>query len=483
MKGPLFFLAVLLFTLSTYAQEDYLTRQFSPQALQEDFKVLRESLEEAHPGLYWYRSKQEMDAAFDDMASQITSSMTEKEFFTLIEPIIPKVGCLHTRIYPSEAFSENYWQEAHFLPLDIWFENGKAYVRNNYSGMEVLEPGLEIVSVNGVTIPEIINHTMQRIPSDGFTETLKMFVLNRRYLNVLLNYYYERVKEYRLVVKKEGGTEEVIVPGIPTKEYWKVRPEPMKAAIALNFLEGGKVAVLRMNRFDNWKENGKKYKFRKFLEAYMDQIIESDAEYLIMDVGDQGGGWELHGLEVMKYLIDEPFTGYQKVEFTKKKWEARKHSNTSWWEYQLYKAILRFKKSEDGRYLLAGYKGTKEMEPYDKRFTGKVYMLTSGYTASATSDFAALVDYHNLATVVGEESGGSYVGNTSNYEFIITLPHSKIRMQVPLARYLLNVGDYPHKGRGVIPDYQVSQTIEDWMTGRDTQLEFTLDLIRSEMSQ
>ena len=474
---------MVLLGFHAVAQDDYLTRQISQSQLEEDFKVLRESLEEAHPGLYWYRSKKEMDAAFDEIASQISGPMTEMDFYTLIEPIIPKIGCLHTHIFPSKEFADNYWKSTLFLPLDVWFEGERAYVRNNYSELKELEPGLEILSVNGVTIPEIIDHTMLRISSDGFNETLKMIVLNRWYLNILLNYYHGPVEQYTLAVNQDGNSKEITVQGVPTKDFWEMREKPRKAALALDFLEEGKIARLEMNRFGNWKENGKKYKFNKVLEDYMNQIIDSDAQYLIMDVGDQGGGWEFHGLEVMKYLKDEPFTGYTKVEFTKKKWDARKYSNTSWWEYQLYKTILRFKKSEDGRYILAGYKGAKEMKPYEKRFEGKVYMLTSGFTASATSDFAALVHHHKLATVIGDESGGSYVGNTSNYEFIITLPHSKVRLQLPLARYLLNVGDYPHKGRGVIPDHEVSQTIEDLVEGRDTQLEFALDLIRAESGQ
>jgi len=479
MKAPLFFAGVLLAILSM-AQENYLTKRFTQEQLQEDFTILRESLEEAHPGLYWYRSKEEMDFEFDQIASQINTSMTEMEFYTLIEPVIPKVGCLHTHIFPSKDFSDSFWKETYFLPLDVWFEDERAFVRNNYSDLEELKPGLEIISINGLTIPEIIDHTMLRISSDGFNETLKMYVLNRWYLNILLNYYYERSETYKLEVLESGINNEIIVQGIPTRDFWEGREKPRKAAIALDFLEEGKVARLEMNRFENWKENGKKYKFNKVLAKYMAEVIESEAEYLIMDVGDQGGGLELYGLEMMRYLKDEPFRGYTKVEFTKKKWEARKYSNTSWIEYQLYKMIMRLKKSDDGRYIFTGYKGAKDWKPYAKRFEGKVYMLTSGFTASATSDFAALIHHHQLATVIGDESGGSYVGNTSNWEFIITLPHSKIRLQLPLARYLLNVGDYEHLGRGVIPDYQVSQTIDDWMEGRDAQLEFTLNLIRSE---
>ena len=39
------------------------------------------------------------------------------------------------------------------------------------------------------------------------------------------------------------------------------------------------------------------------------------------------------------------------------------------------------------------------------------------------------------------------------------------------------VSDYP-KDRGIIPEYQISPTIEDLLQDRDTVMEFAVDLIR-----
>ena len=105
-------------------------------------------------------------------------------------------------------------------------------------------------------------------------------------------------------------------------------------------------------------------------------------------------------------------------------------------------------------------------------------MIISGKTASAISDFAAWVHALDLATIVGEETGGGYAGNTSNWEFFITLPNTKMRPHIPLARYFTNVKENVFFGRGVMPDYEVTPSIEDILNGVDTQLAFTLDLIR-----
>ncbi len=111
----------------------------------------------------------------------------------------------------------------------------------------------------------------------------------------------------------------------------------------------------------------------------------------------------------------------------------------------------------DSTYLLkraAGYKrvlGT--VQPASERFTGNIFLLVGRSTASATSDFAAWMHSLGLATIIGEETGGNYYGNTSNWEFNITLPNTKIRLLLPLARYLTNVKPDIPLGRGIIPDH------------------------------
>ncbi len=39
-------------------------KQFEPQQLREDFQIARQSLEEAHPGLYRYTKKADLDRIF-----------------------------------------------------------------------------------------------------------------------------------------------------------------------------------------------------------------------------------------------------------------------------------------------------------------------------------------------------------------------------------------------------------------------------------
>jgi hypothetical protein len=45
--------------------------------------------------------------------------------------------------------------------------------------------------------------------------------------------------------------------------------------------------------------------------------------------------------------------------------------------------------------------------------------------------------------------------------------------------YVNAVSDYPYRRRGVIPDFPVQPTIQDVLNGVDTEMMFTLKLIKS----
>jgi len=103
--------------------------------------------------------------------------------------------------------------------------------------------------------------------------------------------------------------------------------------------------------------------------------------------------------------------------------------------------------------------------------------LINGLSFSATGESTSLIHYHKKATFIGEECGAGYYGNTSGMVPVVTLPHTRIRIAIPLVRYTMAVSGYL-KDRGIIPEYQVSPIIEDLLQDRDTVMEFAVDLIK-----
>ena len=116
-------------------------------------------------------------------------------------------------------------------------------------------------------------------------------------------------------------------------------------------------------------------------------------------------------------------------------------------------------------------------KPIPPVFKGKVYVLINGRSFSATGETTSLIHYHKKAVFVGEECGSGYYGNTSGFMVGVELPHTGIRVGVPLVRYTMAVEGYP-KDRGIIPDYPYEATVEDVLANRDAVLYYAVGLAR-----
>ena len=87
---------------------------------------------------------------------------------------------------------------------------------------------------------------------------------------------------------------------------------------------------------------------------------------------------------------------------------------------------------------------------------------------------------NDLGTFVGEETGGGYYGNTSGYGQELTLPHSKIMIDIPALRFEMNVEQKLPFGRGVIPDHEIIPTFEQYLNNVNAPLQYILEQIENE---
>ncbi|MFT5050969.1 MAG: C-terminal processing protease CtpA/Prc [Chlamydiales bacterium] len=110
---------------------------------------------------------------------------------------------------------------------------------------------------------------------------------------------------------------------------------------------------------------------------------------------------------------------------------------------------------------------------------GRVYALQDGWTFSTAADVSTVAHHNGFATLVGEQSGGGYDGNTGGVSERMTLPASGLLVGVPQWMYTTaNVGHDLH-GRGAVPDAHVRPTVDDVLTGRDAELVAVVALIES----
>src|ERR1700712_1313015 len=113
--------------------------EYPREKLQEDYTMFRDILQDAHPSLYWYTTKDSLDYFFDQGYQHIRDSMTEPQFRTLLSYVISKIDCGHTSIRFSKKYSK-YIDTARQpqFPLGIKFWDDSAVVYTNLNRKDTL---------------------------------------------------------------------------------------------------------------------------------------------------------------------------------------------------------------------------------------------------------------------------------------------------------------------------------------------------------
>ncbi|MDQ3289721.1 MAG: S41 family peptidase [Bacteroidota bacterium] len=455
-------------------------KQFTPTQLQADLKLMRTILEESHPGFYRYTPKAHFNVLFDSIGKTLIRPMTQQEFYVAATPIIAALKDGHVKYMPHERQHWQYYYNLDKLfPLDLYFPGKQAFLVHNNAGLNNIPLGAEIVSINGVPLKELIDKLLPTVYfADGNSQAVKYLSLTK-FFPFYYGTYIGGSATYDIGYRLKGDLEvkQASVPAINLATIQKLEKEAQPAPrlpMRLQYKENS-TAVLTIDNFNVYKDQ---MDVKKFYRDTFWQLNAKNIQNLIIDVRGNEGGLDRWGSLLYSYLSDKPFRYYNKILVAqKKKFSFAEHIAWVPKMFPLYRTFL-IRKDKDGSYTFPFKKSLKTQKPQKNPFKGDVYILTDGYSFSVTSEFAAIAHYNNRATFVGRETGGGYYGNTSGFFVVSVLPNTGIELATPQWDYHMAVDGYPYPDRGVLPDHEVTPTIEDILQKRDADLEFTLDLIR-----
>ncbi len=434
---------------------DYLETYASDQ-LKQDLTSLKSELEKYHAGLYRYTSKGELNKVFDQVMNNLDHDMDQVGYYRLIAPYVAKINCGHTRMRLPEVVRTKVQDNELFLPFKVKIIDEKIYVLEYYGKEEALAPGMEILGINNHSIEQIRENVFASLPSDGFIETSKLRYWERdfSYLYTLLMEL--SANEYQLTIKDTTQVRTVIVEGIQFEEI----PDEVSNDPWLSFSEiDNRTSLLRIRTFSSGAINRRGQDYYQFLETTFKSLDQTNTQNLILDLRGNGGGDDNYGAKLISYLSPEPFGYFESIEVTT--------------NYSGYGSI----EERDGKRYMISHQALNIQQPSPYHFKGKVYILIDGFSFSTCADVATVANHLDLATFVGEETGGGYDGNTSGYSEAYTLPNTGITIRIP--RWMYTTANLGHKyyGRGVIPQYNIKPNLEDVLLGEDAIFSFTLEMI------
>lgn len=457
-------------------------KKYPKKQLQEDYTLLRNILEQKHPSIYWYTSKDSMDYYFDAGYNAIQDSMTELQFgWKIIAPLTSVIHCGHTSFNMSKGW--NHFIKNKIIPsfplyLKVW-KDTMMVIGNLNRKNRLINNGSFITSINGMKNEEMINYMFHFLVEDGYSENVNYIRLSSDF-----PYFHRNIfglyKSYQVsYTDTSGNSKNVVVPYFKpasdtTKKTIKKRQEikythQEKLKFSRSLQYDSSLALMTVNSFS-------KGHLKSFFRRSFREMRRKKTKNLVIDIRANGGGDIIKSVFLTKYLRNTPF----KVSDTADAVSNTLAPYTRYISHGFFNNIgLLFvtHKEKDGRYHF-GYWERHTFKPKRKNhFNGNIYILTNGLTFSASSIFCNDVKGQENIKLVGEETGGGWYGNSGIMIPDITLPNTKIRVRLPFFR-LVQYKHVPIKGTGVLPDIFVGPNWRDILNGVDTKIQKVKEIIR-----
>lgn len=456
-------------------------KKFDKNSLQKDYTLLRKILEEKHPSLYWYTSKDSMDYYFDRGMNAIGDSMTELQFgWKVLAPMLYNIRCGHTSFMMSKEwnqFIKNKRIPSFPLYLKAWNDT-LMVVHNQNPKDSLIKKGDFVHSINGLNSSDIMSTIFQSMVQDGYSSNVSY---NK--LSLAFPFYHRNVfglyQQYNVKYSDSNGvSKNTVIPfyAPPTDSLKKeIKAQKKKKISRAKSRENirsvaydSASALITINSFT-------KSHLRGFLRRTFREIKEKEIDNIIIDLRFNGGGDMNNSVLLTKYLRNTPFRVADSAYALAKNFAPySKYISNSFFNNMGLRFLTR-KKSDGGYHF--GYWERHTFKPKRKNhFDGKVFVLTNGFTFSASSLFCNAVKGQSNIVIAGEETGGGWYGNSGILIPTITLPHTHLRVRLPFFR-LVQFDHIAEKGTGVIPDLFIGTDWRDILRQEDTKIKEVRNII------
>ena len=467
------------FGLKSTFKKEKKTEQFvlSAEGAKYDFELFINALKEGHPGLYDYINENEFEKHIITTVSSIKSPVLINDFERMLFVTMNKIRDGHLlMISPPYSNKDTYFPSISMGWLnDSLIVNRVMVTDKHYYGKKIIE----VDGIQSDTLKQMLQSYFTRL--EGYIESY----LNFRLLtdgNLMYYKYAPYASRKSDVTLKFDNGEVKSFGGYKLEKRSCANYYPnwgdfylinqYKENISLEKLSA-QTAYIGLSSFD--LNNIDMERIRCFIKS----ISDSSVQNLIIDLRNNYGGDEEIAAKIFSYIAQSSFqlSTYSKV---------NKQGNFNFFRYCLnYRS--------DSTNLFSDYTPINEKSgfySYNKNqifpdtlvnFTGKIYVLTNERSFSASTVFAGLVHKYQRGVIVGRETGSTYYQMNALKFADLRLPHSNIDIRIPLVKVVFDslLDARIPWGRGVLPDYPVSLTLEELaFENGDSILNYTIQLIQ-----
>jgi C-terminal processing protease CtpA/Prc len=496
-------LSLFFIFISDISISQTLEDNFSQEKMLKDLEIFKNIRLEANSGLYKYRTKHQIDSIYSWAENEIKNLSTYGDFYNIICQLTDFEGSSHNSTKLPSKISDKLRNEVSgYFPYSVKNIENKWII--NYDN-KTIPLGSEIISINNERIEDIIRNLYKYYATDGVNTTGKQYSLVKgfsRYYRYNYGLKSQFIVEYRTRNSKE--IKKATLNGVSYKDYIKNANKrysrPFDTGNYKDWKENEiysykafdkEIGILTVNSFSLGNEKDPRHhRYVAFLDSVFIAIKQNNIKNLIVDVRYNGGGTDPNDLVTYSYLTHRNFQentqawiSFKKIPYLKYVYSkiprflrplgVRKYNR----EFQ-----KEFSEEKNGKFYQNSTSNDHRIwKPNENTFNGNVYLLISPRVASAGSLFAAMIAGNKNAVVIGEETMGGYYGHNGHTPLGYILPNSKIETFFSVVNLEQDVPKKTNQiyNRGVIPDYNVAQTYDDYINHKDTQMNFVIDLIKN----
>ena len=440
IKGITF---LLLVSSSTFAQS------ISKQDALEDFNYLNKAIVNGHPVNYNPIHPINIGNVILELKDRQTDSLTVVEYSTLLGKALRTVGDIHTSVARNPLISKSET----YSPVKLTILNEKLYI---VAAANEVNVGKEVLAINGVNAGELIGTFSNCRAADGGSVQFSQEYFSR-FSETYVARYFKYPAAYTVETELNTITLNASKDAISNQKSVGVS-NPTFSSKENQYTAKDPIGILKMSSF--YKND------LQFLERVFQDIRANKINYLVLDLRGNLGGDRKTTVNLASRLLDTTF-GYSILQPKLKPFKyltskGKLLYTLSKLKYNIGNFYLGHK-TPLGRKFNYTYKQNKAI--YD----GKLFVITDGFTASASTMLTSWLKKYTTATFVGSQAGGGYNGNGGGSFPLIQLPKSKIEIRFPVYRLVLD--ENSTKSDGIIPEIQPTKTIDDLLNQRDVDMD------------
>ncbi|MFS4447344.1 S41 family peptidase [Maribacter sp. 2307UL18-2] len=459
---------------------------YQPEQMHVDLEKFKTALIKIHPGTYTHQSPEEFEQLVDRLKLETSKPMEGTAFYKIVLRLIAGIHDGHTQAYTLGELG-NMVNNQKRLPFQVYIKDERIFIIKDMSSQKIPE-GSEILAIDGHLSNEIISEILAHYSSDGKSLNGMCHWLGGPYRS--FSRLYPEIfggQESHNMVYRDPKTKEIANRRIRTvsKEVYetiKAKRYPslkqVDEAFGFKINEKENYAYLKIARFIKDGYDDPENTYSDFFKTCFKEISYKKIQNLIIDLRDNGGGKASNAAYLLRYFINKPIAPAKEI-YTL--------GNDDYF-IELTGDTLNLDKSfgllpiKNGKFRVTRTDVLRDLMTYkpiqEYSYTGKMAVLINGGTTSAAGIAAGLLKEHTNATFVGEETYG-YAGISNGVRQIsIKGDYTETAIYLPLLHAEYAMDKHVQK-RSVVPDYQISYSIQDILNDKDAILEFVKEKVLS----